>query len=115
MGKGVQLSGKEVAVAAGVVAFFAFGLTAVYFSMPASDYSFLKMPRSLEELQILRFDFFFFGSFFRFVCERMFFSRCCLFIMLDLDVVLFLCFYLFLKGFVFQVSNWCLSEKINKK
>ncbi|KAH7687307.1 putative membrane protein [Dioscorea alata] len=54
MGKGVQLSGKEVAVAAGVVAFFALGLTAVYFSMPASDYSFLKMPRSLEELQILR-------------------------------------------------------------
>ncbi|KAM0935394.1 putative SNARE associated golgi family protein [Dioscorea sansibarensis] len=54
MGKGAQLSGKEVAVAAGVVAFFALGLTAVYFSMPASDYSFLKMPRSLEELQILR-------------------------------------------------------------
>ena len=57
MGKGAQLSGKEVAVAAGVVAFFALGLTAVYFSMPASDYSFLKMPRSLEELQILRFGF----------------------------------------------------------
>ncbi|KAJ0970840.1 hypothetical protein J5N97_018799 [Dioscorea zingiberensis] len=54
MGKGVQLSGKEVAVAMGVVACFVFGLTGVYLSMPASDYSFLKMPRSLEELQILR-------------------------------------------------------------
>ncbi|XP_072983191.1 uncharacterized membrane protein At4g09580 [Typha latifolia] len=48
------LSGWEVAVAAGIVASFGLGLMGVYLSMPASDYSFLKLPRTLEELQILR-------------------------------------------------------------
>ncbi|PIN06793.1 putative membrane protein [Handroanthus impetiginosus] len=44
----------EVTVASGVVLGFAFGLVGVYLTMPASDYSFLKLPRSLEDLQILR-------------------------------------------------------------
>lgn len=30
------------------------GLVGVYLTMPASDYSFLKLPRNLEDLQILR-------------------------------------------------------------
>ncbi|KAL0296346.1 UNVERIFIED_CONTAM: putative membrane protein [Sesamum radiatum] len=44
----------EVTVASGVVLGFVFGLVGVYLTMPASDYSFLKLPRSLEDLQILR-------------------------------------------------------------
>uniref|UniRef100_A0A1D1XSS5 Putative membrane protein At4g09580 n=1 Tax=Anthurium amnicola TaxID=1678845 RepID=A0A1D1XSS5_9ARAE len=48
------LSRWEVAAAGGVVASFGLGLLGVYLSMPASDYSFLKLPRTLEDLQILR-------------------------------------------------------------
>ena len=48
------LSFWEVAVASTVVLGFLFGLLGVYLTMPASDYSFLKLPRSLQELQILR-------------------------------------------------------------
>ncbi|XP_039011030.1 uncharacterized membrane protein At4g09580-like [Hibiscus syriacus] len=44
----------EVAVASTVVMAFVLGLTCVYLTMPASDYSFLKLPRNLEDLQILR-------------------------------------------------------------
>ncbi|KAM7493917.1 hypothetical protein LguiB_028526 [Lonicera macranthoides] len=44
----------EVLVACGVVLGFVFGLLGVYFTMPASDYSFLKLPRTLQDLQILR-------------------------------------------------------------
>ncbi|XP_020577533.1 uncharacterized membrane protein At4g09580 isoform X2 [Phalaenopsis equestris] len=57
MGKGSSkfpLSGWEVAAGLGVVVSFGIGLLAVYFSMPPSDYSFLKLPRTLEELQTLR-------------------------------------------------------------
>lgn len=45
----------EVAGASAVVGAFVLGLVCVYFTMPASDYSFLKLPRSLEDIQILRF------------------------------------------------------------
>ncbi|KAM1034160.1 hypothetical protein ACFX2J_037416 [Malus domestica] len=48
------LSFWEVALASTVVLGFLFGLLGVYLTMPASDYSFLKLPRSLQELQILR-------------------------------------------------------------
>ncbi|TQD97001.1 hypothetical protein C1H46_017400 [Malus baccata] len=48
------LSFWEAAVASTVVLGFLFGLLGVYLTMPASDYSFLKLPRSLQELQILR-------------------------------------------------------------
>ncbi|KAJ0054348.1 hypothetical protein Pint_03468 [Pistacia integerrima] len=47
------LSIWEVAVASTVVMGFVVGLLLVYLTMPASDYSFLKLPRSLEDLQIL--------------------------------------------------------------
>ncbi|KAK8490681.1 hypothetical protein V6N13_046921 [Hibiscus sabdariffa] len=48
------LSFWEVSVASTVVIAFVLGLFGVYFTMPASDYSFLKLPRSLQDLQILR-------------------------------------------------------------
>ncbi|KAM5573424.1 putative membrane protein [Rosa sericea] len=44
----------EVTVASTVVLGFLFGLLGVYLTMPASDYSFLKLPRTLQDLQILR-------------------------------------------------------------
>lgn len=44
----------EVAGASAVVGAFVLGLACVYLTMPASDYSFLKLPRSLEDIQILR-------------------------------------------------------------
>ncbi|XP_044466223.1 uncharacterized membrane protein At4g09580-like [Mangifera indica] len=44
----------EVVMASMVVIGFVVGLLLVYLTMPASDYSFLKLPRSLEDLQILR-------------------------------------------------------------
>ncbi|XP_057976865.1 uncharacterized membrane protein At4g09580 [Malania oleifera] len=44
----------EMTAASGVVAGFLLGLLCVYLTMPVSDYSFLKLPRSLEDLQILR-------------------------------------------------------------
>ncbi|XP_060971953.1 uncharacterized membrane protein At4g09580 [Cannabis sativa] len=48
------LSFWEVTVASSVVLGFIIGLLGVYLTMPSSDYSFLKLPRSLEDLQILR-------------------------------------------------------------
>ncbi|KAL3619459.1 hypothetical protein CASFOL_037029 [Castilleja foliolosa] len=44
----------EVTVASGVVLGFFLGLVGLYLTMPASDYSFLKLPRTLQDLQILR-------------------------------------------------------------
>ncbi|KAI3690009.1 hypothetical protein L2E82_47983 [Cichorium intybus] len=44
----------EMAGAAGVVLGFAVGLIGVYLTLPDSDYSFLKLPRTLEDLHILR-------------------------------------------------------------
>ncbi|XP_050378908.1 uncharacterized membrane protein At4g09580 [Argentina anserina] len=48
------LNSWEVTVASTVVLGFLFGLVGVYLTMPASDYSFLKLPRTLQDLQILR-------------------------------------------------------------
>ncbi|KAG9142683.1 hypothetical protein Leryth_005445 [Lithospermum erythrorhizon] len=48
------LSFFEVMVACGVVLGFASGLIGVYLTLPTSDYSFLKLPRSLQDLQILK-------------------------------------------------------------
>ncbi|KAL1200642.1 putative membrane protein [Cardamine amara subsp. amara] len=48
------LSFWEVTAASGVVLGFLVGLVCVYLTMPQSDYSFLKLPRNLEDLQILR-------------------------------------------------------------
>lgn len=48
------LSFWEVAGASAVVSGFVLGLLGVYLTMPASDYSFLKRPRTLQDLQILR-------------------------------------------------------------
>ena len=50
------LSFWEVTAASTVVVGFLFGLLGVYLTMPASDYSFLKLPRNLEDLQILRYN-----------------------------------------------------------
>ncbi|KAL2545412.1 SNARE associated Golgi protein family [Forsythia ovata] len=44
----------EVTMACGVVLGFVLGLIGIYLTMPASDYSFLKLPRSLQDLQILK-------------------------------------------------------------
>ncbi|EPS65624.1 hypothetical protein M569_09150 [Genlisea aurea] len=48
------LTAWEMSVAALVVLGFAIGLAGVYLTMPASDFTFVKLPRSLEDLQILR-------------------------------------------------------------
>ncbi|XP_047969584.1 uncharacterized membrane protein At4g09580 [Salvia hispanica] len=48
------LTAWEMATASGVVLSFLVGLVGLYLTMPVSDYSFLKLPRSLEDLQILR-------------------------------------------------------------
>ena len=48
------LSFWEVTAASGVVLGFLIGLVCVYLTMPQSDYSFLKIPRNLHDLQILR-------------------------------------------------------------
>ncbi|XP_042024197.1 uncharacterized membrane protein At4g09580-like [Salvia splendens] len=48
------LTAWEVATASGVVLSFLIGLVGLYLTMPVSDYTFLKLPRSLEDLQILR-------------------------------------------------------------
>lgn len=53
MGREERFPVWEAALGAGVAAAFAAGLVGVYLSMPDSDYSFLKLPRNLEELQIL--------------------------------------------------------------
>ncbi|CAO2819627.1 unnamed protein product [Amaranthus hypochondriacus] len=44
----------EVSAASMVVIAYGLGLLGVYLTMPPSDYSFLKLPRTLEDLQILR-------------------------------------------------------------
>lgn len=54
VGSRFPLSFWEVTVASSVVFGFVIGLLGVYLTMPASDYSFLKLPRTLEDLQILR-------------------------------------------------------------
>ncbi|KAI3727936.1 hypothetical protein L6452_16558 [Arctium lappa] len=46
----------EMMGASGVVLGFAVGLVGVYLSLPDSDYSFLKLPRTLEDLRILKDD-----------------------------------------------------------
>ncbi|XP_059307028.1 uncharacterized membrane protein At4g09580-like [Lycium ferocissimum] len=48
------LSFWEICIASGVVLSFILGLVCVYLTMPASDYSFLKLPRTLQDLQILK-------------------------------------------------------------
>ncbi|KAL5207965.1 hypothetical protein ABZP36_032400 [Zizania latifolia] len=53
MGREDRFPVWEAALLAGVAAAFAAGLVGVYLSMPHSDYSFLKLPRNLQELQIL--------------------------------------------------------------
>ncbi|KAJ8774146.1 hypothetical protein K2173_009577 [Erythroxylum novogranatense] len=54
VGSEFPLSFWEVTVASIVVLGFVLGLLGVYLTLPASDYSFLKLPRNLEDLQILR-------------------------------------------------------------
>ncbi|KFK22681.1 hypothetical protein AALP_AAs42556U000100 [Arabis alpina] len=49
-----SLTFLEVITASSVVLGFLVGLVCVYLTMPQSDYSFLKLPRNLEDLQILR-------------------------------------------------------------
>ncbi|KAK7407147.1 hypothetical protein VNO78_08822 [Psophocarpus tetragonolobus] len=48
------LSFWEATLASTVALLFALGLLAVYITMPDSDYSFLKLPRTLQDLQLLR-------------------------------------------------------------
>ncbi|KAH1264191.1 putative membrane protein [Glycine max] len=48
------LSFWETTVASTVALVFAVGLLGVYLTMPDSDYSFLKLPRTLQDLQLLR-------------------------------------------------------------
>lgn len=45
----------EIAVASGIVLGFGLALSSVYLTMPVSDYSFLKLPRTLNDLRILRY------------------------------------------------------------
>ncbi|KVH88750.1 SNARE associated Golgi protein, partial [Cynara cardunculus var. scolymus] len=58
--KSLALSSKfpltfwEMAGASGVVLGFAVSLLGIYLTLPDSDYSFLKLPRTLEDLHILR-------------------------------------------------------------
>lgn len=53
-GSKFPLTRWEVMIASSVVLGFVVGLLCVYLTMPVSDYSFLKLPKSLEDLQILR-------------------------------------------------------------
>lgn len=48
------LSFFEATVASTVALGFILGLLGVYLTMPDSDYSFLKLPRTLQDLQLLR-------------------------------------------------------------
>ncbi|VAH51643.1 unnamed protein product [Triticum turgidum subsp. durum] len=57
MGREDRFPVWEAALGAGVAAVFAAGLVGIYLSMPDSDYSFLKLPRNLHELQILTYIF----------------------------------------------------------
>ncbi|RWV98499.1 hypothetical protein GW17_00038648 [Ensete ventricosum] len=54
-GRRFPLSRREVAAATGVLASYMVGLVGLYLTMPTSDYRFLKLPRTLEDLRILRF------------------------------------------------------------
>ncbi|KAJ6933161.1 hypothetical protein NC651_008547 [Populus alba x Populus x berolinensis] len=54
VGSRFPLSFWEVGAASSVVLGFVLCVLGVYLTMPASDYSFLKLPRTLEDLQILR-------------------------------------------------------------
>ncbi|WCJ29140.1 SNARE associated Golgi protein family [Euphorbia peplus] len=54
VGSGFPLNLREITVAVTVILGFSVGLFGVYLTMPASDYSFLKLPRNLQDLQILR-------------------------------------------------------------
>ncbi|RWR89697.1 hypothetical protein CKAN_01876200 [Cinnamomum micranthum f. kanehirae] len=54
IGSKFPLSFWELIGASTVVLGFGLGLLCVYLTMPASDYSFLKLPRSIEDLRILR-------------------------------------------------------------
>lgn len=91
-GEGVEVGSKnkfplsfwEVTVASSVVLGFLLGLLGVYLTMPESDYSFLKLPRNLDDLQILRY--FFLIIFFLF--PRMFF-----FFLLRWRHYFFICFF----------------------
>lgn len=49
------LSFFEVTVASTVLLGFFLGFLGVYLTMPSSDYSFLKLPRTLQDLQVLRY------------------------------------------------------------
>ncbi|KAJ8460346.1 hypothetical protein OPV22_033272 [Ensete ventricosum] len=53
-GRRFPLSRREVAAATGVLASYMVGLVGLYLTMPTSDYRFLKLPRTLEDLRILR-------------------------------------------------------------
>ncbi|CAL9755811.1 uncharacterized membrane protein At4g09580-like [Musa acuminata AAA Group] len=53
-GRSLPLSRRDLAAATVVFAIFGVGLAGLYLSMPASDYSFLKLPRTLEDIRILR-------------------------------------------------------------
>ncbi|CAL9129220.1 SNARE associated Golgi protein [Musa troglodytarum] len=53
-GRRFPLSRREVAAATGVLASYMLGLVGLYLTMPATDYRFLKLPRTLEDLRILR-------------------------------------------------------------
>ena len=57
------LSSWEVTVASTVLLGFVLGFLGVYLTMPSSDYSFLKLPRTLEDLQLLRYLLLFFFIF----------------------------------------------------
>ncbi|PWA66338.1 SNARE associated Golgi protein [Artemisia annua] len=48
------LSRKEVLGGCGVLLCFVVGLAGVYLTLPDSDYSFLKLPRTLQDLHVLR-------------------------------------------------------------
>lgn len=48
------LSFWEATVAATVALVFVLGILCVYLTMPDLDYSFLKLPRTLQDLQLLR-------------------------------------------------------------
>ncbi|KAK4770339.1 hypothetical protein SAY87_030871 [Trapa incisa] len=53
-GSKFPLNHREVVGASMVLLGFVAGLLGVYLTMPSSDYSFLKLPRTLDDLQILR-------------------------------------------------------------
>ncbi|XP_030524890.1 uncharacterized membrane protein At4g09580-like [Rhodamnia argentea] len=54
VGSKFPLSFWELTMATLVIMGFVLGLAGVYLTMPDSDYSFLRLPRSLEDLHILR-------------------------------------------------------------